>query len=73
MTVQNLFQESKYLLESLNMKKPKKSKKHGDIIRDYEGQKSKQLEKLATKMLENEEKFAKLKSKETSLKFLKFF
>jgi hypothetical protein len=55
------------------MKKSKKSKKHGDIIRDYEGQKSKQLEKLATKMLENEEKFAKLKSKETSLKFLKFF
>jgi hypothetical protein len=31
------------------------------------------LEKLATKMLENEEKFAKLKGKETSLKFLKFF
>jgi hypothetical protein len=55
------------------MKKNKKSKKHNEIIRDYEGQKSKQLEKLATKMLENEEKFAKLKGKETSLKFLKFF
>ena len=32
------------------MKKNKKSKKHSEIIRDYEGQKSKQLEKLATKM-----------------------
>ena len=55
------------------MKNNKKSKKHSAIIMDYEGQKSKQLEKLATKMLENEEKFAKLKSKETSLKFLKIF
>jgi hypothetical protein len=51
----------------------KKSKKHQDIIRDYETQKSKQLEKLANKMLENDEKFNKLKSKKINLKFLKLF
>jgi hypothetical protein len=55
------------------MKKFKKSKKHNDIIRDYDDQKTKHLEKLATKMLANEEKFSKLKGKETSLKFLKLF
>jgi len=51
----------------------KKPKKHREIIKDYEAQKSKQLEKLASKMLENDEKFNKLKGKETSLKFLKLF
>lgn len=51
----------------------KKSKKHQEIIRDYEIQKTKHLEKLASKMLENDEKFSKLKSKETSLNFLKLF
>jgi hypothetical protein len=50
-----------------------KSKKHNEIIRDYEKQKEKHLTKLATKMLEKDEKFSKLKSKETSLKFLKLF
>ncbi len=51
----------------------KKPKKHREIIRDYEAQKAKHLEKLASKMLENDEKFSKLKGKETSLKFLKLF
>jgi len=51
----------------------KKSKKHQKIIRDYETQKAKHLEKLANKMLENDEKLNKLKNKETSLKFLKYF
>jgi len=55
------------------MSNHKKHKKHDALIRDYEGQKAKHLEKLATKMLENEEKFSKLKEKETSLKFLKLF
>ena len=39
----------------------KKHKKHDEIVRNYEKQKSKHLEKLATKMLDNEEKFNKLK------------
>jgi len=51
----------------------KKHKKHDEIVRNYEKQKSKHLEKLATKMLDNEEKFNKLKEKETSLKFLNLF
>ena len=51
----------------------KKPKKHQSIVKDYETQKAKQLEKLASKMLENDEKFSRLKSKETSLKFLKLF
>ena len=51
----------------------KKTKKHQEIIRDYESQKAKHLEKIASKILNNDEKFSKLKEKETSLKFLKLF
>ena len=51
----------------------KKAKKHQEVTKDYETQKAKHLEKLASKILENDEKFSKLKSKETSLKFLKLF
>jgi hypothetical protein len=51
----------------------KKTKKHQEIIRDYESQKVKHLEKIASKILNNDEKFSKLKEKETSLKFLKLF
>jgi hypothetical protein len=51
----------------------KKIKKHQEIIRDYESQKAKHLEKIASKILNNDEKFSKLKEKETSLKFLKLF
>ena len=51
----------------------KKIKKYQKVIKDYEIQKTKHLEKLASEMLENDKKFSKLKSKETSLKFLKLF
>jgi len=51
----------------------KKTKKHQEIIRDYESHKAKHLEKIASKILNNDEKFSKLKEKETSLKFLKLF
>ena len=51
----------------------KKIKKHQEIIRDYESQKAKHLEKIASKILNNDEKFSKLKEKEISLKFLKLF
>jgi hypothetical protein len=50
-----------------------KSKKHKNIIKNYDKQKEKQLEKLATKMLENDEKFSKLKGKEIDPKFLNLF
>lgn len=51
----------------------KKHKKHEKVVRDYEKQKSKHLENLATKMLENEEKNSKLKEKTINLKILNLF
>jgi hypothetical protein len=51
----------------------KKLKKHQEITQDYNIQKAKHLEKLASKILENDRDFSKLKEKETSLKFLKLF
>jgi len=50
-----------------------KSKKHKKIEKDFDKQKSKHLEKLADKLLENEEKFSKLKGKEINPKFLDLF
>jgi hypothetical protein len=40
-----------------------KKKKHDKIVKDYENQKSKHLEKLASKILEKDEKLQKLKEK----------
>ena len=51
----------------------KKSKKHQDIVTDYDTIKSKHLDKLATKMLANDEKNVKLKSKEIDPGFLNLF
>lgn len=50
-----------------------KSKKHERITNDYQKAKSKHLEKLADKMLENDEKFSTLKNKKTKGKFLDNF
>jgi hypothetical protein len=50
-----------------------KHKKHDSIVKDYQNTKSKHLDKLATKMLENDEKFRTLKSKEINTKFLNLF
>lgn len=47
-------------LSILSMKK----RKHQKLVDDYEGQKRKHLEKLATKSLENDEKMRKFKSKQ---------
>ena len=57
------------------MKKYKnlKHKKHNKIVDDYDKQKEKHLEKLATKMLKNDEKSDKLKSKQMKGDFLKKF
>lgn len=40
-----------------------KHKKHDKILNDYEKVKSKHLDKLATKMLEKDETFRKLREK----------
>jgi len=50
-----------------------KNKKHSKIVKDYDKQKEKHLEKLATKMLENEEKNSKLKEKNINTDFLNLF
>lgn len=50
-----------------------KSKKHKNIIKDYDKQKQKHLEKLASKMLENDEKNSKLKGKNINSGFLDLF
>ena len=57
------------------MKKYKglKHKKHNKIINDYDKQKEKHLEKLATKILKNDEKAEKLKSKHIKGNFLTNF
>tara|TARA_R110001606_G_scaffold340712_1_gene488976 strand:- start:104 stop:277 length:174 start_codon:yes stop_codon:yes gene_type:complete len=49
------------------------SKKHNKLVNDYDKQKEKHLEKLATKMLKNDEKLTKLKSKHIKGNFLNNF
>ena len=50
-----------------------KSKKHNKITKDFNRQKSKHLEKLATKMLKDDERKEKLRTKEINSKFLNLF
>lgn len=50
-----------------------KKKKHSKIIRDYDKQKEKHLEKLATKILDNDEKLSRLKAKNINTDFLDLF
>ena len=51
----------------------RKKRKHDKLVNDYENQKSKHLEKLADKMLEDQEKLSKLRDKKTDGKFLDLF
>ena len=56
------------------MKKIKSiDKKHHRIVKDYDKQKAKHLEKLGTKSLAADEKFRKLKDKKVKGNFLKNF
>lgn len=50
-----------------------KRKKHDQIINDYDKIKSRHLEKLANKMLKDDEKYNKLKSKQLKGNFLNKF
>jgi hypothetical protein len=50
-----------------------KNKKHTKITKDYEKQKQNHLEKLANKMLENDEKLSRLKGKNINMDFLNLF
>ena len=60
-------------LEKFNIYYWMKKKKHSKIVNDYDKQKSKHLERLANKMLENDEKFSKLKGKNINTDFLNLF
>ena len=51
----------------------RKKRKHDKLVNDYDNQKSKHLEKLADKMLEDQEKFSKLRDKKSDGKFLDLF
>ena len=51
----------------------KRKKKHQKLVNDYDTQKRKQLEKLSSKMLENDEKMLKFKSKQIKGNFLDLF
>ena len=48
-------------------------KRHQKLIKDYDKQKAKHLEKLGTKTLANDEKFRKLHDKKIKGDFLKNF
>lgn len=50
-----------------------KHPKHDKLVKDYDRQKSAHLEKLAIKMLENDDKAKKLKEKHINPNFLKLF
>ena len=50
-----------------------KNKNHDRLVKDYDKQKSEHLDKLASKMLKNDEKMQKLKEKRISTNFLKLF
>ena len=50
-----------------------KHKKHNKLVKDYDKQKSEHLEKLATKMIKNDERNQKLKEKNINNNFLNLF
>ena len=50
-----------------------KKKKHSKIVKDYDKQKQIHLEKLATKILDNDEKLSRLKTKNINTDFLDLF
>lgn len=51
------------------MSKSYKHKKHDSIVNNFDKQKSKQLEKIATKMLKQDELNQKLKKKDIDIDF----
>ena len=50
-----------------------KNKKHNKIVKNYDKQKGVHLERLATKMLKNDEKMNKLKNKKINPDYLNLF
>jgi hypothetical protein len=50
-----------------------KHKKHNKIVKDYDNQKQKHLERLATKVLKEDDKNNKLREKNINTGFLDLF
>jgi len=59
--------------EKNNIYNRMKKKKHNKIVKDYDKQKERHLEKLASKMLKNDERLQQLKGKSIDPKFLNLF
>ena len=59
--------------ERSNIYNRMKKKRHENIVKDYDKQKERHLENLASKMLNNDEKLQKLKEKNIDPKFLNLF
>jgi len=53
--------------------KKEKHKKHDAIVNDFDAQKEKHLEKLASKQIDEMEKFSRLKEKNIKTDFFKLF
>jgi len=66
--VLNIFQDFKIFINKMA-----KHKRHDSLVRDYETQKTKHLEKLASQMLKQDEKMQRLKDKSINKDFLKLF
>ena len=61
------------MVKKIPLLKKSKHKKHDTIVNDFESQKNKQLEKLATKSLAEQEKLSRLKEKNIKTDFFKLF
>lgn len=63
-----------FQIKYVKMRKGKSyNKKHNSIVKDYDNQKSKHMDKLASQILKNDEKTQRLKSKKIKGDFLKNF
>jgi hypothetical protein len=61
------------MVKKIPLLKKGKHKNHDAVVNDFEIQKNKHLEKLATKILAEQEKLSKLKEKNIKTDFFKLF
>jgi hypothetical protein len=61
------------MVKKIPLLKKGKHKTHDAIVNDFEAQKNKHLEKLATKSLAEQEKLSRLKEKNIKTDFFKLF
>ncbi len=69
-----MFLKLMFQIKFVRMRKGKSyMRKHQAIVKDYDKTKSKHLNRLATKMLKNDEMFEKLKDKKIDNNYLDLF